>query len=52
VKSCDLVLLSLRKTQKAKKKRGAFVNLLPHISTTEAPYNIIPTDSGSYSAEL
>ena len=52
VKSCDLVLFSWRKMQKRKKKRGAFQNLLPHISTTGAPQNIIQPDSGSYSAGL
>ena len=36
LKSCCLVLFSLRKMQKTKKKRGAFENLLPHISTTDA----------------
>jgi len=36
VKSCYLVLFPLRKMQKNKKKCGAFENLLPHISTTEA----------------
>ena len=52
LKLCYLVLFSLRKTQKTKKKCGAFENLLPHISTTGALYNKIPTDSGSYSAGL
>ena len=51
LKSCDLVLFSLRKMQK-KKKNGACQNLLPHISTTGAPQNIIQPDSGSYSAGL
>ena len=52
LKSCDLVLLSLRKMQKTKKKCGTFQNLLPHISTAGAPQNMIQPDSGSYSAGL
>ena len=42
----------MEKNVKYKKKRSAFENLLPHISITEALYNIIQTDSGSYSAGL
>ena len=42
----------IEKNAKNKKKRGAFQNLLPHISTTGAPQNIIQPDSGSYSAGL
>ena len=42
----------MEKNAKKKKKRGAFQNLLPHISTTGAPQNIIQPDSGSYSAGL
>ena len=42
----------MEKNAKNKKKRGAFQNLLPHISTTGAPQNIIQTDLGSYSAGL
>jgi hypothetical protein len=53
LKPCDLVLFSLRKMQKKKKKKQvAFENLLPHISTTGALQNKIPTDSGSYSSHL
>jgi hypothetical protein len=52
VKSCYLVLFSWRKMQKTKKKRGTFENLLPHISTTGALQNKIPTDSGRYIAGL
>ena len=42
----------IEKNAKNKKKRGAFQYLLPHISTTGAPQNIIQTDLGSYSAGL
>jgi hypothetical protein len=42
----------MEKNAKNKKKRGAFQNLLPHISTMGAPQNIIQPDSGSYSAGL
>jgi hypothetical protein len=34
VKSCYLFFFFMEKTAKNKKKRGAFENLLPHISTT------------------
>jgi hypothetical protein len=51
LKSCYLVLFSLRKTQN-KKKLDAFENLLPHISTTGALWDKIPTDSGSCSSGL
>jgi hypothetical protein len=36
LKSFYLLLFSLRKMQKEKKKQDAFENLLPHISTTRA----------------
>ena len=52
VKSCDLVLFSWRNMQKKTKKRSTFRNLLPHISTTGAPQDIIQPDLGSYSAGL
>ena len=42
----------MEKSAKNKKKHGAFQNLLPHISTTGAPQNIIQPDSGSYSTGL
>ena len=42
----------IEKNAKNKKKRGAFQYLLPHISTTGAPQNIIQTGLGSYSAGL
>ena len=42
----------MEKNAKNKRKRGAFQNLLPHISTMGAPQNIIQPDSGSYSAGL
>jgi hypothetical protein len=42
----------MEKNAKNKKKRGAFQNLLHHISTMEALQNIIQTDSGSYSEGL
>jgi hypothetical protein len=51
VKSCYLVLFSWRKMQK-KKNCSAFENLLPHISTTGALQNKIPTDSARYISGL
>jgi hypothetical protein len=42
----------MEKNAKNKTKRSTFQNLLPHISTTGAPQNIIQPDSGSYSAGL
>jgi hypothetical protein len=44
--------VSMEKNAKNKKKRGAFENILPHISTTGALQNKIPTDSGRYTAGL
>ena len=42
----------MEENAKNKKKCSAFQNLLPHISTTGAPQNIIQTDLGSYSEGL
>ena len=42
----------MEKNAKNKKKHGTFQNLSPHISTMEAPQNIIQPDSGSYSEGL
>jgi len=36
VRSCYLVFFFKKKNAKNKKKSGAFENLLPHISTTDA----------------
>jgi hypothetical protein len=52
LKSHDLVLFSLRKMPKRKKKQATFESLLPHISTTGALQDKIPTDSQSYSSGL
>ena len=53
LKSSYLMLFSCRKTQKkTKKKCSAFQNLLPHISTVGALWNIFQTDSETYSAGL
>jgi hypothetical protein len=41
-------LVFMEKNAKNKKKRGAFENLSPHISTTGALQNKIPTDSERY----
>jgi hypothetical protein len=46
------VFFFMEKNAKNKKKRGAFENLLPHISTTGALQNKIPTDSGRYISGL
>ena len=42
----------MEKNAKKKKKRGAFQNLLHHISTTRALQNIIQPDSERYSVGL
>jgi hypothetical protein len=42
----------MEKNTKNKKKRSIFENLLPHISTTGALWDMIPTDSGSYISGL
>jgi hypothetical protein len=42
----------MEKNAKNQKKCGAFENLLPHISTTGALKNKIPTDSGRHIAGL
>jgi len=51
---CGAVFIkkNAKKKKKKKKKWSTFKNLLPHISTTEALQNIIPTDSESYSSRL
>ena len=42
----------IEKNTKNKKKGGTFENLLPYISATEAPQDIIQPDSGSYNLGL
>ena len=45
-------IVFIKKKAKNRKKRGAEKSLLRHISTTEALWDIIQTDSQSYSAGL